>query len=85
MTNEQRAKALTTEALYEALKMTNNEEIKQVILNELATRQEVIRMYEIIYNNEVIDTATDTYEACELVKEYRIAFKSNNVWYRRGE
>ena len=34
MTNEQRAKALTTEAL----KMTNNEEIKQVILNELATR-----------------------------------------------
>lgn len=41
MTNEQRAKVLTTEALYEALKMTNNEEIKQVILNELATRQEV--------------------------------------------
>lgn len=82
MTNEQRAKALTTEAL----KMTNNEEIKQVILNELATRQEVIIMiYEIIYSNEVIDTATDTYEACELVKEYRIALKSNNVWYRRGE
>lgn len=42
-------------------------------------------IYEIIYNNEVIDTATGTYEACELVKEYRIAFKSNNVWYRRGE
>lgn len=42
-------------------------------------------IYEIIYNNEVIDTATDTYEACKLVKEYRIAFKSNNVWYRRGE
>lgn len=38
MNNEQRAKALTTEALYEALKITNNEEIKQVILNELATR-----------------------------------------------
>ena len=38
MTNEQRAKVLTTEALYEALKMTNNEEIKNVILNELATR-----------------------------------------------
>lgn len=33
MTNEQRAKAL-----YEALKMTNNEEIKNVILNELANR-----------------------------------------------
>lgn len=22
---------------------------------------------------------------CELVKEYRMAFKSNNVWYKRGE
>lgn len=33
-------------------------------------------MYEIIYNNEVIDTAKDIYEACELVKEYRMAFKS---------
>lgn len=42
-------------------------------------------MYEIIYNSEVIDTAKDTYEACELVKEYRIAFKSGNVWYRRGD
>lgn len=42
-------------------------------------------MYEIIYNNEVIDTAKDTYEACELVKECRIALKSNNVWYKRGE
>lgn len=30
-------------------------------------------MYVIIYN------------ACELVKEYRMAFKSNNVWYKRGE
>lgn len=40
-------------------------------------------MYEIIYNNEVIDTAKDTYEACELVKEYRAAFKSLNVVYRR--
>ena len=38
MTNEQRAKALTPDALYEALKMTDNEEIKRVILNELATR-----------------------------------------------
>ena len=38
MTNEQRAKVLTIEALYEALKMTSNEEIKNVILNELATR-----------------------------------------------
>ena len=42
-------------------------------------------MYEIIYNNEVVDTAKDTYEAVELVKRYRIAFKSGNVWYRRGE
>lgn len=44
MTNEQRAKALTTDALYEALKFAeigNSEEIKQVILNELATREEV--------------------------------------------
>lgn len=42
-------------------------------------------MYEIIYNNEVIDTAKDTYEACELVKEYRTAFESGNIWYRRGD
>lgn len=42
-------------------------------------------MYEIIYNNEVIDTAKDTYEAVDLVKQYRVAFKSGNVWYRRGE
>lgn len=42
-------------------------------------------MYEIIYNNEVVDTATDTYEVVELVKQYRIAFKSGNVWYRRGK
>lgn len=42
-------------------------------------------MYNIIYNNEVIDTAKNTYEAVKLVKEYRIAFKSNNVWYKRGE
>lgn len=42
-------------------------------------------MYEIIYNNEIIDTAENTYDAVELVKEYRVAFKSGNVWYRRGE
>ena len=42
-------------------------------------------MYEIIYNGEVIDTACDTYEACDMVKEYRMAFKSNNVWYRTQE
>lgn len=42
-------------------------------------------MYEIIYNGEVIDTAANTYDAVELVKEYRMAFKSNNVWYKRGE
>lgn len=40
-------------------------------------------MYEIIYNNEVIDTAETTKEACELVKEYRAAFKSLNILYRR--
>ena len=39
-------------------------------------------MYEIIFNSEVIDTAKTTKEACELVKEYRMAFKSGNVWYR---
>lgn len=42
-------------------------------------------MYEIIYNKEVIDTAKNTYEACDLVKEYRMAFKSNNVYYRSKE
>lgn len=42
-------------------------------------------MYEIIYNGEVIDTTENTYDAVELVKEYRMAFKSNNVWYKRGE
>ena len=42
-------------------------------------------MYEIIYNKEVIDTAKDTYEACDLAKEYCMAFKSNNVYYRRCE
>lgn len=40
-------------------------------------------MYEIIYNNEVIDIAETTKEACELVKEYRAAFKSLNILYRR--
>lgn len=39
-------------------------------------------MYENIYNKEVIDTAKDTYD---LVKEYPMAFKSNNVYYRRCE
>lgn len=41
-------------------------------------------MYEIIYNNEVIDTAENTYDAVKLVKKYRITFKSGNVWYRKG-
>ena len=41
--------------------------------------------YEIIYNNEVIDTAETTHEACDLVKEYRAAFKSLNVQYKRGD
>ena len=41
-------------------------------------------MYEIIYNGEVIDCANNTYDACDMVREYRIAFKSNNVWYRRA-
>ena len=38
--------------------------------------------YEIIYNGEVIDHAATTYDAVELVKEYRMAFKSFNVYYR---
>ena len=42
-------------------------------------------MYNIIYNNEIIDTANNTYEAVRLVKGYRMAFKSYNVWYKRGE
>lgn len=42
-------------------------------------------MYEIIYNDKVIDKAKDTYMACDLVKKYRIEFKSGNVWYRRGD
>lgn len=41
--------------------------------------------YVIIYNGEIIDEAANTYDTVELVKEYRIAFKSNNVWYKRGE
>lgn len=39
-------------------------------------------MYEIIYKGEVIDHAATTYEAVELVKEYRTAFKSLAVYYR---
>lgn len=39
-------------------------------------------MYEIIYNGEVIDCCDNTYDACELVKEYRMAFKSYNIHYR---
>lgn len=42
-------------------------------------------MYVIIYDGQIIDTAKDTYEAVELVKEYRIAFKSGNVWYKEEE
>lgn len=42
-------------------------------------------MYVIIYNGEIIDSAENTYDACELVKEYRMAFKFSNVWYERGE
>lgn len=41
--------------------------------------------YEITYNGEVIDYADDDYTACELVKEYRMAFKSGNIWYRTAE
>lgn len=42
-------------------------------------------MYKIIYNNNVIGTAKDTYKACELVKRCRVFFKSNNVYYRCEE
>lgn len=55
-----------------------------IIEDIFVTTKETNIMYEIIYNNEVIDAAKDTYEACKLVKEYRIAFKSGNIWYRRG-
>lgn len=41
--------------------------------------------YEIIYNGEVIDYAATTYDAIDLVKEYRMAFKSGNIWYRTAE
>lgn len=39
-------------------------------------------MYVIIYDDQIIDTAKGMYEAVELVKEYKIAFKSDNVWYK---
>ena len=31
---------------------------------------------------EIIDCTNNTYYVCELVKRYRMAFKSNNVDYR---
>lgn len=40
-------------------------------------------MYEIIKNNEVIATAKNEKEACELVRVYKVAFKSSNVFYRK--
>lgn len=42
-------------------------------------------MYVIIYDGQIIDTADSTYEAVELVKVYRAAFKSGNVWYKEEE
>lgn len=42
-------------------------------------------MYVIIYDGQIIDTANSTYEAVQLVKEYRVAFKSGNVWYKEAE
>lgn len=42
-------------------------------------------MYVIIYGGQIIDTANNTYEAVELVKEYRAAFKSGDVWYKEEE
>ena len=57
-----------------------------IIEDIFVTTKEILKMtYEIIYNSEVIDTAETTKEACQLVKEYRAAFKSLNVWYKRGE
>lgn len=42
-------------------------------------------MYEIIYRSnhglEVIDTADTKAEAMELVSEYKMAFKSDNIYY----
>lgn len=46
-----------------------------IIEDIFVTTKEINIMYEIIYNNEVIGTA----------KEYRIAFKSGSVWYKRGD
>lgn len=59
--------------------------IYDIIIIEDITKEILKMTYEIIYNNEIIDTAETTKEACQLVKEYRAAFKSLNVWYRRGE
>ena len=39
----------------------------------------------LVRGGEIIDYAADTHDACDLVKEYRMAFKSGNVWYRRGK
>lgn len=40
-------------------------------------------MYNIIYKGEIIDTAKDTYEAVELVKNYRAAFKTYAIYYEK--
>lgn len=38
--------------------------------------------YQIIWNHEVIDTVYDAEEATQLLKEYRMAFDSDDVYIR---
>ena len=37
-------------------------------------------MYNIMYFGEVIDTANSKKEALELQKQYKMAFKTNNIY-----
>ena len=38
--------------------------------------------YQIIYNGEIIDTVYDVQLASNLLKQYRVDFKSNKVYIR---
>ena len=38
--------------------------------------------YQIIYNGELVDTAYDEQVASDMLKEYRLAFHSNNIYIR---
>lgn len=37
-------------------------------------------MYDIIYRDEIIDSADTIMKARRLLQEYRMAFKTNDVW-----